>query len=281
MEIVSSNKTCSMIIAGILITSIIAILMAFTLGVGGTIVYSDKGIQPVNTGVSPLLGANNSTEQLRSEPLGDTNMIHSFFETSGFKNLEEYQSETSGNYETVSIPQSCDNCGGVPVEHGIIKFNDLEVDDPLPYNIEQSDLANWNITAEVYGNYELKTSVVYVWQQHNGHRDDLDGAMLLIDWSEVSSVSHWPLPPCRPDKWKGTFKLYYCNNPILAHSSYMPDVILCDGTQVPSSGQFIDPNDHKLVYFDIDTTVEGCHDFVVILSHKNHVSGIPNSRINI
>ena len=148
-------------------------------------------------------------------------------------------------------------------------FKDLITDIPLPYNIEESDLADWSITAEVFGNYELISTTVYVSQLVNGVMDNLDGAKLVIDWTNTGPVSHWPFPPCRPDIWTGTFHLWDCNNPILAHSSYYPDMLNpeCDLVGEIGPEDLIDPGD-KIVFFDLEHTIHGCDEFVAILAQK-------------
>lgn len=239
MKIDDSNKKYSYIITGILIlTAVVAIFGAFTLGVMGFALFSDKGVHPVNTG-TPYIVRNNYSEQIFSPSLN------------------------SGNDEIVLIPQS-DQFGPAYVKPGSILLKDFDHLGDLDVNIE--DVSGWSIKAYVTGNYDLINSTVYLSQFVNGIYDNLNGAKLSITWVETDSVSHWPYV-CEADEWTGTFSLWPdCDNPILPHSSYTPD-----GVKI----------DDKKVWFDIDTYAEGCVVFTVILTHKNHISGVPNSRINI
>ncbi|MFX0188768.1 MAG: hypothetical protein ACFE8A_13645 [Candidatus Hodarchaeota archaeon] len=249
----NSDKSDSKTIAGILISiAVVVIFVAFVMGV---------------------MGSNNSVQ---IETTRKSNVVENAISEQSFP-----LSENSGNNKTVLVPEE-DRIGGFLVEAGSIKLKNFGVkqDDGtitqiLPYNIDENNVGDLTIEAAVYGNYELDYSLVELEQWVNDHWCPLDGAKLYIDWVETYSVTHWPLPPesggcgCHPDIWTGTFRLYDCNNPILAHSSYTPDGVL------------LDESDPKLVYMDITTYAEGCEIFTVILTHKNYFSGIPNSRNNI
>ena len=173
MKIDDSNKRYSYIITGILIlTAVVAIFGAFTLGVMGFALFSDKGVHPVNTG-TPYIERNNNSEQIFSPSLN------------------------SGNDEIVLIPQS-DQLGPAYVKPGSITLKDFDHLGDLDVNIE--DVSGWSIKAEVMGNYELINSTVYLYQYVNGEYDYLNGAKLFITWTQTGFVSYWPYV-CDPDEW--------------------------------------------------------------------------------
>jgi len=173
MKIDGSNKRYTYIITEILILpAAVAIFGAFALGVMGFDIFSDKGVQPLNTGTSYIV-RNNNSEQIFPPSLH------------------------SGNDKNVLILQ-WDQFGPVYVKAGSITLKDFDHLGDLDVNIE--DVSGWSIKAEVMGNYELINSTAYLYQNVNGEYDYLNGAKLFITWTQTGFVSHWPYV-CEPDEW--------------------------------------------------------------------------------
>ena len=168
----------------------------------------------------------------------------------------------------VSVHQQCVDEDHT-VEQGSITCT-WNIPNEIPYNIEEADLAGWNVVCEVYGQYfPLGDSVVELWQTVNEQYIFL--GKLKIEWAHTTDPGYfpWPNPGCSPDVWTGTFKMWDCGNAILPHSSYYPDLINPDCIILNEKlGLLPDP---KFVDFIINTTWEGCDTFNVICNESGHI----------
>jgi hypothetical protein len=259
MKIYDSNKWYSMIIAGILVTSVLVIFVAFALGVNGTNNFSDnsdRSLQPIGP------------EDLY---ISGTNKSENF--------LDEVIKAKTGHGDVLG-DQTVYNPDHHYVEPGEIEFVDDNFDDDFPVCVTPDWGDDKWVVVRVRGGYVPEKKSYY------GYPGQYYGLFIITD--KDGNIIWNPCPP--PNMYVGWFLediydswtcegsvcdacwVYYnftinghiCDNWICLDSSYDPD-----GGNKQSE---------KYVLVEYDIHWKGC-EFDYMLAHENRVPGIPNSRI--
>jgi hypothetical protein len=259
MEINNSNKVYSIIVAGILVSSIITIFVAFALGVDGNNNFSDN--------------SNRSVRPMSTEPLY-------LLETNKSEKILDKVIKAKTGHDDVSVDQTVYNLDHHYVEPGEIQFVDDNFDEDFPVCVTPDWGDDKWVVVRVRGGYVPEK------QSYYGYPGEYYGLFIITD--ECGNIIYNPCNTPRMyvgwfldeivDEWtcSGTMCeecwVYYnftitghiCDNWICLDSSYDPD-----------SGHF---QSDKYVLVEYDIHWKGC-EFDYILAHENRVPGIPNSRI--
>jgi hypothetical protein len=246
MEINYSNKRYSMIIAGILVTYILTVFVAFTLGVGSSNNFSDNSDQ----GLRPM----------SSEPLY-------MLETNKSEDILDSSIKTKGDHGDVSVDQTYTIEDLTVGEAADVQFYDTNIDEePLPICINPDWALDKWIAFKTKGGYVPADVLGMVEIQQCGSRVINPCNGMWVGWGLTATINddYWicTSDPC--ECWH-IYNITFdtsCDNWICLDST--PDQC--------SSGC------DKLVDFVFDTHWVGC-EFDYILALENRVPGIPNSRI--
>jgi hypothetical protein len=299
MKIDYSNKRNISIIAGILTAILASIFVAIALGVAGCHLFNNETIEAYGIGMPPV-SENNI-------PLTD-------FSEDGIS-----ISKNPDNKRVVSIAQEVDCAADTQV--GYINLLGENIPSQLPFCIEDTTVAGWHMFIESYGGYtpimdpaawEAINGVpdgmrgvhqfdiltkdgyatcgnTYIGYGLNFVDVSTDPAYIQMLYDEYDVV--W-------DKICCCHKLYYvtidtsCNNMGCIDSWYYPDLNFGSCTAVMRS--YTDDEvgvdstmniPGKQPSIEIKMTWCGCDEvdqcFVLILTQKNFINGIPNSRFSI
>jgi len=266
MKIGNSNKSFSIIIAGIIVLTILSIFVAYASEVGGPDRHSSYGSEILGISTCSVLPEDND-------------------------NIETQEVRKSS---PVPVAQECE-LGPFDTEAGeieIIENNFPYIDEngnllPLPICITNEMAQTWNWTVRVKGGYSPIDTLGYwpgygitVWQD-----SDKDYELELvqgwnIDWTDLGKDPQCDCCSCR--LWLA--KPAYCGNKVCLDSNQYPEVIGCDCDRIVPHNQDEIPG--KEVYVQINTLWEGCpledQQFAYILAQKkDEIPIIPNSRIKI
>jgi hypothetical protein len=254
MKIDNSNKSYSMIIAGILVMVVLSIFMAISLGVRGCSIYVQE------TAKTQYLAVQSQQRNATESNIPENNMI-------------------------VSLAEKCEQSHDT--EPGCIVKEHKEIPYDLPLCITQDVIDDWWIMYKVCGGYEPEAKN-WIWKDgrkvivtNNYGWIVLDqtktgeGGYILITQKEITYDSS--LPCCCAYVNLSGFVLY-CGQDIHLDSNKLPT-----GCQIYETGTNFDLD--KMVDLDIITNWEGCHldtqEFRILWAHKDYFTGIPNSRIKI
>jgi hypothetical protein len=229
MEIADSNKRYSIIIAGILVITIVAILVTFTLGVMIQKAISENGAQPMIGGV-PYISSNNNSENKLIENRESDNLVS--------------ESEYGCDGEFVKQPTG----------PGAIEINVIQDDTvPLPLCITDDHIglldSILDIRAVVCGGYAPQSidSVLEIWQCGSKRGE------VQLSWRELGPYT--PYACCCWVEWEADI-VDVVGTICLPKSTELPNPIPSCMFIHDASGY---PATCKGAEFRLDIYWEGCH----------------------
>ncbi|MFW9827432.1 MAG: hypothetical protein ACFFEY_07575 [Candidatus Thorarchaeota archaeon] len=198
--------------------------------------------------------------------LDDSNPNNGFYPL----NLKFDLSQNDGNNEIVTVPEKS-VFGPFDTQPGKMEIVGKYLpEEPLPLKITDEYLDDYWVAVGTYGGYSWISGHIKVMQAKSDENiwNNIVG-YIKITATEIESPHGWTY-------YNLTFSIDG-NHPIILDSNHPPDSPL---------GDFwvMGPDDlDKWVWLKVYTTWEGCplpeQRFMVILLKKNHISGVPCSRI--
>ena len=241
-----SNESDAMTIAGILVSiGIIAIFVAFAFGVMGSNNFLDEGVQVANTETPSA--SENSVSEYSSENIPKT-------------------SPGSGD---VSVDKRIDDTELYNVESGKTELVDDNIESPLPICISPEWAEDKWVVFRSLGGYDLIGGMLYITQYGDIVKNPCIPGM-YVGYGLTVTDNWWE---CTTDN-DGCYCWHYFN---VSFDTTCNNKVCLDSTTDPEGKNY---QEHKQVSIYYNTLWEGCY-FCQILIHKNHILGIPNSRINI
>ncbi len=249
MKIDSSNKSDSLIIAGILVFLITSIFVAFIIRFGDYSLNTEVNTNPEEVYSERFVFKHNSSEL-------ETDDVH--------------------------IAQSC-VLEDLDTEPGEITIEDYYYDDPLPLCVTPEVLSDWFVLVKSVGGYVPTGGDIQFWQKGeliwndcygNGHQMYLGYGIDVEDVTDIYGTA-----PCCCARWYNLTIDTSCENWACIDSNQYPPV--CEGCTITDFEEGMTIPDKEVdVYIWMDW--EGCpmpsQEFEIIYAHKSYVLGVPNSQ---